>query len=185
MRSYRILWVALFIFSLDQLTKWIIRQNMQLLDRVRILGDFFRLTYVENRGMAFGIQVSNQLFFTLFAVVASLVILVYLLRLKGDQAWPRYAMILILGGAIGNLFDRITRGRVVDFLDFEFFDIHIPAFHFLFVDFPGFDMDRWPIFNVADISVTIGMIMLLIYILFLEPSDTEEPANVSDSETIR
>ena len=185
MKSYRILSIALAIFILDQGTKWIVKQYMQLHESIPVLGDFFRLTYVENRGLAFGISISNHVFFTVFAVLASMVILVYLFKLKGDQAWPRFAMTIIFGGAIGNLFDRIFHGQVADFLDFEFFDITIPAFRILFISFPGYALDRWPVFNVADIAVTTGMIMLLIYILFLENSHLEESTIPSDSEMIR
>lgn len=184
MKSYRILWISVAIFILDQITKWIVKQNMLLHESISVLGNFFRLTYVENRGMAFGITVSNHVFFTVFAVLASVVILLYLFKLKGDQAWPRMSMSIILGGAMGNLLDRIIRGQVVDFLDFEFFDIKIRAFRFLFIQFNGFELDRWPVFNVADIAVTIGMIMLLFYIIFLEKSE-EEPSTISDSEMIR
>ncbi len=182
MRTNRILLVAAVIFILDQATKYIIRQTMQLHDSLSIIGSFFRLTYVENRGLAFGIQVNNHMLFTILAVIASMMVLFYLFRLKAHQPWPRLALTLILGGALGNLYDRIFRGQVVDFLDFEFFDIHLPAFRFLFFHFPGYSLERWPIFNVADIAVTIGMIMLLIYILFLEQSDLEEAVKISDSD---
>ena len=71
-----------------------------------------------------------------------------------------------MGGAIGNLIDRLFSGRVVDFLDVEFFDISIPAFEFLFVNFPGYALTRWPVFNVADSAVTCGMIFIAWLILF-------------------
>ena len=70
-----------------------------------------------------------------------------------------------MGGAIGNLIDRLFAGRVVDFLDVEFFDVSIPAFEFLFVNFPGFSLTRWPVFNIADSAVTCGMILIAWLIL--------------------
>jgi len=186
MKTYRILWVSLFLFVLDQATKWVVASNMRLHESIPVLGDFFRLTYVENPGMAFGIRISNNLFFTVFAVVASIVIMLYLFKLKEEQRWARFAMTVILGGALGNLTDRILRGRVVDFLDFEFFDIHIPAFKLFSIPFAGYSLERWPVFNVAVIALSVGMVMLLIYILFLEEDETQLQAEAADtSEMIR
>ena len=79
------------------------------------------------------------------------------------------AMAAILGGAIGNLYDRIVRGSVVDFLDSEFFNVNIPPFEFWFIDFPGFVMHRWPVYNVADIAITVGMAVLFVFVLFEDP----------------
>lgn len=186
MKYYRIFWVSALILLLDQLSKWIIKSSMQLYDSIPVLGDFFRLTYVENPGMAFGIRISDNVFFSVFAVIASLVLLLYLFRLKAEERWARVAMTIILGGALGNLLDRIFRGRVVDFLDFEFFNIHIPPFKLFSLQFSGYSLERWPVFNVADIAVSVGMVMLLIYILFLDESaDTSVKADQDASEMIR
>lgn len=152
---------------------------MQLYDSHSVWGDFFRITYVENTGMAFGINVSNNFLLTLFATIASIIILVYFFLIKGEHIVARTSMAIIFGGALGNIFDRITRGSVVDFLDFEFFDIAIPKFDFLFIHFPGYSMTRWPVFNVADISVTVGMILLLIFIAFdKEPQTLPAESNM-------
>ncbi len=166
MKQSKILWITAIVFLLDQISKWIIKQTMTLHESVSVLGDFFRITYIENPGMAFGIRFGDNLFFTVFAVAASLVILVYLFKMKGEHIATRIAMATILGGALGNLSDRIARGSVLDFLDFEFFNIHIPDFQILFIDFPGYRLNRWPIFNVADIAVTVGMIILFLFVLF-------------------
>ena len=72
---------------------------------------------------------------------------------------------LVLGGALGNLIDRFRLGEVIDFLDFDFINIKIPPFKFGFIDFSGFYMGRWPVFNVADGAVTIGMILILWYVI--------------------
>ncbi len=172
-KSYKILWIALSVYLFDQISKWVIKESMQLHESIPVLGDFFRLTYVENPGMAFGIQISDNVFFTVFAIIASIVILLYLFKLRMEETWARVAMSVILGGAIGNLTDRILRGQVVDFFDFEFFDITIPAFNILSLHFSGYSLQRWPIFNVADIAVSVGMVMLLIYILFLEGKNAQ------------
>lgn len=182
MSRYRILWISLAVFVADQVSKWIVQANMELHASVMVLGDFFRLTYVENPGMAFGIQLGNNLFFTIFALFASFAIVYYLLQLRPDQKLARLALALILGGALGNLLDRILRGKVVDFFDFEFFDVHIPALNWAFLRFPGYELERWPVFNVADMAVTVGMVFLLVVILFEKEEDAKPAA---DGEMIR
>ena len=92
-------------------------------------------------------------------------------------------MAMIFGGALGNLTDRFSRGSVVDFLDFEFIDIHLSAFDFLFIHFPGYHMTRWPIFNVADMGVTIGMFILMIFVLF-EKEDDLDKQTATESEMV-
>ncbi|MBN1996557.1 signal peptidase II [candidate division KSB1 bacterium] len=179
MRNYRILWIPCVVIVLDQISKHIIKYSMKLYDSFNVMGDFFRITYVENSGMAFGIKFGHSYFFTVFAIIASVAILVYLFKMKKEFYWARLAMALIFGGAIGNLVDRIIRGSVVDFLDFEFFNIDIPSFEFFFVRFPGYSMDRWPVFNVADVAVTLGMFILIVFVALekesnlLESDDTE------------
>jgi signal peptidase II len=180
--KYRILWISVAVFILDQFSKWIIQSSMELYASIQVLGNFFRITFVENPGMAFGLQMGNNMFFTVFAVLASFAIVYYLMQLPANQRWARWALALILGGAMGNLSDRLLRGKVIDFLDFEFFNIHIPAFKILFLDFPGYELDRWPVFNVADMAVTVGMFMLLMFIIF-EKDENEVPA--VDGEMIR
>ncbi len=182
MKSLKILLITAFVLLLDQVTKIVIHESMQLYQSIPVLGDFFRITYVENTGMAFGIKVGHGGFFTVFAVIASLAIMFYLFKMRGERFIARFSMALILGGAIGNLWDRLTRGSVVDFLDFEFFDINIPPFQFLFFDFPGYSLSRWPVFNVADIGITVGMLILFIFILTEKPE--EEPERLGDAEMI-
>lgn len=134
-----------------------------------VLGDFFRLTYIENPGMAFGIDLGGKLFFSLFSLVASIALIAYLYHLRKGPIWFRLGLATVLAGAIGNLIDRIFygviygyaplfHGRVVDFFDVDFFDF--TAF--------GYHMTRWAIFNVADASVTVGVVLLL----FLHHADT-------------
>jgi signal peptidase II len=165
----RYIWMALVVVAvvvLDQITKYIVQANMYLHQSIPVMGDFFRLTYIENPGMAFGIQWENKFLFSLFSVSAALIVLVYIYRMRDEHWSVRLALASILGGAIGNLIDRFSTGRVVDFLDFEFFDVSIPSFHFLFFDFPGYQMYRWPVFNVADIAVSVGMVIISGLILF-------------------
>ncbi len=155
-----------FIVLLDQISKYIIKSSMYLYESIEFIGNFFRITYIENPGMAFGIQMENKFLFTFLSIAAAVIVLVYLIRLPNERLLFRFSLAMIMGGAIGNLIDRIFFGRVVDFLDVEFFDISIPAFNFLFINFPGYALTRWPVFNVADSAVTCGMILISWLILF-------------------
>jgi len=183
MRQYRILWISLAVLILDQITKLIVKSTMSIHDSIPVLGNFFRLTYIENPGMAFGIRVADNTFFTVFALVASVAILVYLFKMQSEHFVARFALAIIFGGAVGNLSDRIIRGRVVDFFDFEFFDINIPPFQFLFVNFPGYSLDRWPVFNIADMAVSIGIVLLLIFVSFSNEQEELESKLPKETET--
>ncbi|MBN1543159.1 signal peptidase II [candidate division KSB1 bacterium] len=181
--SKRLYLVSGLVLVIDQISKWTVKLSMDLYESRPVIGDFFKLTYIENPGMAFGIRFGDNIFFTVFAIIASIAILVYMLRMRGEHPVTRLALALIFGGAIGNLVDRVIRGRVIDFFDVEFFNIDIPPFRLLFFDFPGYHMDRWPVFNVADMGVTIGMLLLLVVVLFesrFEPSKEEESESESE-----
>ena len=164
------------IIVLDQVSKYIVKKSMYLHESIEVFGDFFRLTYIENPGMAFGIQLQSKFWFTTLSIAASIIVLVYLIRLPNERFLFRLSLSLIFGGAIGNLIDRILYGKVVDFFDVEFFNISIPAFKFFFIDFPGYDLHRWPVFNVADAAVSCGMILIIWMILFQKVTVKEELA---------
>ncbi|GAB4331628.1 MAG: hypothetical protein Kow0037_08390 [Calditrichia bacterium] len=163
------------VVTLDQLTKYLAKVFLSDLPGnqpyIKILGDFFRLTYVENPGIAFGIRINNKVFFTLLSLLAIVVVFIYLLQLR-DHFVLRIAFAFILGGAFGNLYDRMVHGKVIDFLDFEFFNIHLPSFKLLFFEFHGYYMQRWPVFNIADIAVSLGMILIILNAIF----DREQPS---------
>jgi signal peptidase II len=165
---------AAAIVILDQLSKYIIKNSMNLYDSFNVLGNFFKITYIENSGMAFGIQMGSRPVFVLLSILAAIIVFVYLLRMSNEQFLFRFALALIVGGAVGNLIDRIAVGRVVDFLDVEFFDISLPSFRLLFIDFPGYSLTRWPVFNLADSAVTCGMILIIWYILFNKSPQKQE-----------
>jgi signal peptidase II len=183
MKQNKILWISLIILILDQATKLIIKSTMSLHDSISVFGNFLRITYIENSGMAFGLHVGNNVFFTIFTMAASIAILLYIFKMKGEHFIARLSLAIIFGGAMGNLTDRILRGQVVDFFDCEFFDINIPSFKFFFFNFTGYSMDRWPIFNVADMAVTIGMILLLIFIGFTNEQQKEDPSIIQETGT--
>jgi signal peptidase II len=148
--NFKLLSWSVIIVLLDQITKKLISSSILYGDSISIIGDLLRFTYIKNPGMAFGIQVGNRIIFTVFAAIACIVILVYLFRLKPEIFWARFALASILGGAIGNLFDRIIYKEVIDFIDIRII--------------------RWPVFNLADIAVTLGMILLIVHVIF----DTKE-----------
>lgn len=171
----KVLWLSTIILIVDQVTKLLVKgielpflgisiKGMSYGASTPILGNFFRLTYIENPGMAFGIDIGGKLFFSIFSILASVAIVLYLYRIRTEGLGFRIALATILGGAVGNLIDRVFYGvifdeaplfygRVVDFFDVDFFDINIL----------GYTLNRWPVFNVADASVTIGVLMLLIF----------------------
>jgi signal peptidase II len=139
-------------------------QGMQLGQSIPVIGDFFRLTFVENPGMAFGIEIGGRLFLTLFSFAASIGIFYYIYRLREEPFIVRFTLAMILGGAIGNLIDRIFYGvlfgegrlfygKVVDFIDMDFFQI----------DFLTIHMNRFAVFNVADASVSTGIVLMLLF----------------------
>ncbi len=141
-----------------------------------LLGNFLRLTYIENPGMAFGIDIGGKLFFSLFSIAASVAIVAYLYHARKESLGFRLSLAMILGGAVGNLIDRVFYGvlfgdaplfygKVVDFLDMNFFDLNIF----------GYQLTRWPVFNIADASVTIGVLLLL---FFHRTSSAGEPSGV-------
>ncbi len=173
----RILLVSFVIVIIDQLTKVFVKGfSIPFLDiyykgmyngqKIPIFGDFFRITFIENPGMAFGFDpgLSYKLWISIFSLAAGIGLIFYLYIIKNQRYTLRLAIAFILGGAVGNLIDRmfygifygyapLFYGRVVDFLDFDFFNLT------LF----GRSYDRWPIFNIADSAVTIGVIILLFF----------------------
>ncbi len=173
----RVLFVSLFIVIADQLSKFFIKggtiplinlhvTGMSYGESINVIGDFFKLTFVENPGIAFGIDVDGvpKLLLSLFTLLASIGVFYYLWKSKEEKLIIRLALAFILGGAIGNLIDRsfyglfygyspLFYGKVVDFFNIDFFDFTIF----------GRTYDRFPIFNIADSSVTIGVTLLLIF----------------------
>ena len=167
-RSYIITSVVFLVVLIDQFTKYIVQKSMYLGEVIPVLGNFFRFNYIENPGMAFGLQIENKILFTILSIAAAIIVLIYLYKMRNDNIILVSALSLIMGGAIGNLTDRLFFGKVTDFLDFEFFDISIPQFNLFFFDFPAFELTRWPIFNIADSSVTIGMIIIAWMMFFVK-----------------
>jgi len=124
-----------------------------------LLGKFFQLSYVENTGAAFG-QFANQTNVLTILSFLCIIILLWVIQ-RSHTLIERIGLVLILSGATGNFLDRIFRGVVIDFLDFEFFDIHLSPFWV----FSGFDMTRWPVFNLADSYICVGTSVVILGLL--------------------
>ncbi|AZR73014.1 signal peptidase II [Anoxybacter fermentans] len=137
------IWIVILLtFAVDQLTKYLVSHNFHYLESIPIIPKIFYLTYVHNYGAAFGILQGRRELFILVAIVVLAFIIYFYKQLPKDRI-SRLALGLALGGTIGNLVDRLRLGYVIDFFDFQV----------------------WPIFNIADSAIVIGM-ALFAWILF-------------------
>lgn len=141
--------IAAAAVFLDQITKFLVVQNISEGASVEGIRGVFRLTYIENKGAAFGILSEHRWVFMILSVIAIAAILFYLWREKPESILARLALGMILGGGIGNMIDRVLRGAVIDFVDVEL--IHFPY-----------------IFNVADAFVCVGCVLLILYLILSE-----------------
>ena len=122
----RILWVTVFIFILDQLTKRAVQSSLNLYQSKPIIQDFFHLTYVTNDGMAFGLSMpGGRTILLALSILLTIFIFWFLWQEREGHKLVRLGLALILAGAFGNLLDRILYGKVVDFLDFTGFSVNI------------------------------------------------------------
>jgi signal peptidase II len=140
------LWLAVFSLVLDQASKIAIDKSFALYESIAIV-PFFNLTYVHNTGAAFSFLSEaggwQRWFFAALAIVMSVIMTIWLAKLKETETLLAVALSLILGGAIGNLIDRLAYGYVIDFLD-----VYYGTYH-------------WPAFNIADSAITIGVVLML------------------------
>lgn len=155
LRSPSVLLYAGLFFIIDRITKLMIVNNSHILP-VPVIEKFFTITYVKNPGVAFGWFPDWRLPPILMALVMIIIITYYSLKLPEEERITRWALALLVGGAVGNLYDRVVYGFVVDFF----------LFHFGSYDFP--------VFNIADIIIDLGVFMLFIDIFFLSPEEDEE-----------
>lgn len=148
--------LTVVIAALDIITKLIVQKHFVLGETREILGDFFRLTYILNSGGVFGSKLGSNHFYLASAILVVGLVIFFLFKEFDKNKYIDLSLFIVLGGALGNLFDRIRIGAVVDFLDFNFLKINVLGYHF----------DRWPTFNLADAAVTLGMILLVFTVLF-------------------
>jgi signal peptidase II len=139
---------AILAAGLDQWTKALVKANMALYDSIEVVGDFFKITYIQNTGIAFGIfhgaQGDGRKYLLLGLSLLALGFLVYLFVKSKKTVLDQLSVGFILGGAAGNLFDRIVHRSVVDFCDF------------------GIGQARWFTFNLADCAIVLGLMLLVI-----------------------
>lgn len=168
--------IMLIVLVLDQLTKTLVRVNMELYEIIPLWesfwGDTFMLIKVENTGAAFSIGLGNELLNRIIFIIITVLVtglIIYLLR-RAQHKIQVVAFGFILGGAMGNLIDRVIFGPVTDFFS---------------MDFPDFIMERFPIFNIADSSIFIGVCLLLIDMIFIKDKETaasEEEPNIGETD---
>ncbi|HEY3061892.1 MAG TPA: signal peptidase II [Chloroflexota bacterium] len=165
-RGLLFLGLAVLVVLLDQSTKRLAEDRLERTGvrsvPLPFVGDFLRFTYVENRGAAFGLLQDQTAFFVLVGVIVIGVIAASYRYLPRSGFRLHLALGLQLGGAVGNLIDRIRQGYVVDFVDF------------------GYHSNWWPVFNVADSAIVIGVALLALNAL--SPTPSEESAALQDAQ---
>ena len=166
----RVLWVTFFLVVVDQITKLVVKLNMSLGDSIPVVGDLFRFTFTENPGMAFGLTVGSKLFLTLFSIAATVLIFAYLWQVRWAPFGYRLSLALVLGGALGNVIDRVSYGVA--------FGECFPSppgsarlFYGCVVDFLHLDVWQgtvfgnrvalFPIGNIADVAIIVGVVLYL------------------------
>jgi signal peptidase II len=148
-----LLGVSALVLALDQATKIFVDRSMPLHSSITVVEHFFNITYLRNKGAAFGILADSRFrlpFFILVSAVAVGVIFTVIKRLKEEQRLAAWSLSLIFSGALGNLIDRVRLGEVIDFLYFHWYE------HY------------WPAFNVADSAICVGVFLLALDMYFEE-----------------
>lgn len=154
------LWLTIVVIVLDQASKYWFEHKLSLYQQIVVIPDLFSWTLAYNKGAAFSFLADQggwqRWFFALVAGVTSVIIFVWMKRLKPQERWLGIALALLLGGALGNLYDRVVLGHVVDFI----------LVHW---------QNRWyfPAFNIADSAITVGAGMLIVDMLFNKPSTAQ------------
>lgn len=157
--------IAAIVVVLDQITKVIADRSLELYEQI-VITPFFNITLAYNRGAAFSFLNDaggwQRWFFTIVSAVVSTVLVVWLYRMSQRERWLSLSIALILGGAVGNLIDRIIYGHVVDFIQ-----VHYAGSYF-------------PSFNIADAAISCGTVVLLVLMFFDRHHDTETSEQTDD-----
>lgn len=135
--------VVAAVFVLDRITKIILTNNLLVGNSLVVIEKIFSITFIRNTGSAFGLFPHATQFFIWISILTIILITIFSFHLKKDSLWIRFGLALVMGGAIGNLFDRLCFSYVIDFLDFKI----------------------WPVFNVADSAISAGCVLLAIKML--------------------
>lgn len=153
------LWLSIAVIVIDQLTKLWIDSSMTLHERLPLIENFFDLTLAYNPGAAFSFLADaggwQRWFFTITSSVVTIILIVWLMRLPTHEKITAIALALIIGGAVGNLIDRIAYGHVIDFL------------------LVYYQQWSWPAFNVADSAIFVGVVLMLLAMFHSSPSQPE------------
>lgn len=136
--------VAFVVLVLDRLSKWYVSTHMDMGESIPVIPDVFHITYVRNPGAAFGLWANQTGIFIIITVAVIVLIIAFARQVGPGQTLLRLALGLQLGGALGNLYDRVLSGTVVDFLDFRV----------------------WPVFNLADTAIVTGAMLFVLYLIF-------------------
>lgn len=144
---------SLLLFAVDQISKLLVCKFVQPALTIPLWKQVFHLTYLENRGAAFGILQNKFIFFYIITVLVLLAVLLYVIKKRPQSRVLNISLALLSGGALGNFVDRLFRGYVVDFLDFR--------------------LINFPVFNLADCFVVCGAFLLAAYIIFVEGKGKE------------
>ena len=136
--------LPIVVFIIDLVSKLIVSSNLKLHESISIIDKFFNITYAHNYGGAWSIFNDNTLLITIISLIVIVLLIIYIIKNKINKKIELIGYSLVIGGGIGNLFDRIIYGYVIDFLDFNIF---------------GYD---YPIFNLADTFIVIGIFLLII-----------------------
>ena len=154
--------ITLIIVLIDQISKSLIVGKLHEGDTVSVIGDFLNFHLIFNTGGAWGTNVGPPWAYAILTIVALVLIIRYFIKSKSEDAFTKISLALILGGALGNLIDRLRFGKVVDFIDADFPDI------------PFLHIYRWYTFNVADAAITVGLILFATSVVLKKP-DKEVP----------
>ena len=160
---YRLVSLIVVVIILDQVSKFLVVHILQLYESVPVIEGFFNIVHIRNRGMAFGLMnrpdMNLGLYFLIAATIGAIVFMViWYSKLRTEYRKLTVGFALVLGGAVGNLVDRIRLGEVVDYLD-----LYVGRHH-------------WPAFNVADSAITLGALWLAINVLFLQNAKEKKPS---------
>ncbi len=156
-----LLGIIVAIIALDQWSKWAIKTSFNLYQSEPVIQDLLHFTYVTNDGMAFGLSFpGGKHILLVMTILLTGFIIGFLWKEREGHPLVKYGLALILSGAVGNLIDRLLHGKVVDFLDLMIGDFH------------------WYIFNIADSSVTIGMVLFIVHSIIFESSYLKNESKV-------
>lgn len=136
--------ISMILLCIDQISKLLVVNLLTKTDSITIIKNFFYLTYINNDGAAFSILVGKRIFLILIAVLVIVMLIRYIKKNNIQNKLELVSISLIIGGSLGNLMDRVVRGYVIDFLDFKIFNYN------------------FPIFNLADTFIVIGVFLLLL-----------------------